>query len=533
VLIIRAVVRHIGVFLAAVALASAVSDVARADEPAAPAADPYAAFRYATPQDKQYLRAGLEVGSVLGVGLVDYLLNTTARGGTLRAGEIRWDLRYDWPTLHDKLTGVGLNLDSNKFPTNYASHPLAGTLYFQAARSNHLSFAESFLYAILGSTTWEYFGEIREITSINDLIVTPVSGAAIGESTMQLAGFFDRGRKQFSNDALSFLFSPVKSVNDAFDSSHPLRSTETDSLGFTREIWHRFVASAGAGVTIQHDAGPGHPRGVYADQRVGVDFALANLPGYGGAGKQSHLYDDGNVSNFAIDATFSQGRAVDSLFATRIVPIGYYVRDAEVDEAGKPRGSGGLLGFRMGFEYGMHEWDRDGGRPVDITCFVSPLGVASEYVYASGPFQLRTALDLYGALTGVTPYAFGDYMVLHQNVVRGLPTVLANQGYYHSVSITAVPQVEARWRAVGLGVRWRFDTFRPITGHDENEPLVDESIRMSDRRSILQATLALTPPSTPIRIAVDARRASRAGRMGTVESSRDESSLLGSIGVVF
>ena len=375
--------KNTGVFLAAVALASALPSVARADEPA-PAepqvtTDPYAAMPLVRQEDKHYLRAGLEVGGILAVGLVDYMLNTTARGGTVRAGDTRWALRYDWELFRNKLTGTGINLDSNKFPTNYASHPYAGTMYFQAARSNHLSFAESFLFSILGSTTWEYFGEIRETTSINDLIVTPVSGTAIGEATMQLSAFFGRGRKNFGNGALSVLFSPVRAVNDSFDGSALVRSNDTDGLGFPREIWHRFEVSAGAGVTVQENAGALHPRGVYFDQRVGLDLALANLPGYAGAAHEAHLYDDGNVSNFKIDATFSGGRAVDSLFMTRIVPIGYYVRDASPEG-----GSGALVGMRMSFEYGMHEWDRDGSRPVDVTCFVSPIGVAAEYVYGRG-----------------------------------------------------------------------------------------------------------------------------------------------------
>src|SRR5205823_3493934 len=105
------------------------------------------------------------VGGVLAVGLVDYLLNTTARGGALHAGDEKWGLRYDWPTLRTKLVG-GLDLDANKLSTNYVGHPFAGTLYYTVARSNHLSFAESFVYAAIGSTTWEYFGEIRELTSM-------------------------------------------------------------------------------------------------------------------------------------------------------------------------------------------------------------------------------------------------------------------------------------------------------------------------------------------------------------------------------
>src|SRR4029079_4179133 len=103
---------------------------ARGDEPIALgptspaiAPDPYAAFPLVVRHDKHYLRAGLEVGGVLAVGLVDYMLSTTARGGTTPPGDARWGFRYDWEVLRGKLIGTGLDLDTNKIATNYVSHP--------------------------------------------------------------------------------------------------------------------------------------------------------------------------------------------------------------------------------------------------------------------------------------------------------------------------------------------------------------------------------------------------------------------------
>lgn len=521
--------------MAVLALAAAAPSAARADEPVTQrlSTDRYAAFPLAEHHDKHHVRAGLEVGGILAVGLVDYLLNTAARGGTLKEGDVRWDLRYDWPAFRQKLTGLGVGLDSNKMPTNYVSHPFAGTLYYSVARTNHLSFAESFLFAAVGSSTWEYFGEIREITSINDLVVTPVAGAAIGEATLELAGFFARGKKTFSNDALSLLFSPTKAINEATDDAHTLRSTDTDALGFTRDVWHRFVATAGAGVTIQQDAGRGHPRGTYPDLRFGIDTALANLPGYRGAGSEAHLYDDGNISNLSFDFALSRGRLVDALFAARVVPVGYYLREASLDEAGRPRGSGTLVGLRIGFEYAMHDWDRDRSRPVDVISMVSPLGVAAEQIWSGGDWQLCAGADLYGAIAGVSPYGVGDYRAALDPGLRGTPASVRDQGYYHAFTVTAAPSLGATWRWLDLGARARFDSFRAITGVDENEPLVGKGIRITDTRASLEATLSIRPPGTPISLSWSVRSRSRRGEMGSVAAERDETSLHGSVGVVF
>lgn len=469
--------------------------------------DPYEAFPLVVPHDKHYVRAGLEEGGILIVGLVDYLLNTNARGGTLRAGEQRWALRYDWPTLHDKLIGTGLNLDANKFNTNYASHPFAGTLYYTAARSNHLSFAESFLFAILSSTTWEYFGEIREITSINDLITTPVSGTAIGEALMQLHGFVRRGEKGFLNDTLSFLTSPVAAVNEWTDEAESLRGLQP---------WHRFVASGGLAATKQR-------KETYLDERLSIDLAIANLPGYGSTGHEGHLFDDGNVSNIRFDVTSSRGHVVDALFATRIVPVGYWWRDRE---------HGAYVGLRMGFEYGMHDWDRDRARSTDLFTFASPLGVAAEYAFASGDLQLRTSLDVYASLAGITPYALFDYLKTHSS--GPLLTPIRENGYYHAFTVTAAPAVEVAWRNVRLKTELRVDSFRAIQGVDENEGQgVDDSIRIDDRRFLTKTTLSYTPPKTPLRLSVDVSRGERSGRVGEISASRIETSLGGSIGAVF
>jgi hypothetical protein len=538
------------VALAAFTLAMASSPARAADDAPAPDADPaprslapttgdedayddFATFMLVKRHDKHYLRAGLEVGAVLAVGLVDYLLNTSARGGTMKATDARWDLRYDWPTLRGKLTGEDIALDSNKFNTNYVSHPFAGTLYYSVARSNHLSFAESFLYAVLGSTTWEYFGEIRETTSVNDLVVTPVSGAAIGEATMQMAAFFDRGEKRFSNDLLSFLFSPLKTVNEALDDAHPLRTAHPDDLGFATEPWHRFTLSAGAGVTSPSAAGPGHPRASYLDERFDVDMQLANLPDYARAGRRSRLFDDGNVASVRFGASLSGGEVVDAQFATRTVPVGYYLRDAALDDRGRVRGHGALLGLRIGFEYGTHTWDRDHAfaRPNDVIAIASPIGLAAEHTYDEGALRIRTSIDLYGGIAGVTPYALGEYR--SNRPLDGMPTTLRQAGYYHGVSISAVPGLELSSRELSLSGHFRVDSFRALEGVDEDPSSVDRSLGLSDVRTEAEATFAFRPAGTRARLAVSGLRRSRIGDAGPVHASRIEIGALGTVGVVF
>ena len=74
----------------------------------------------------------------------------------------------------------GFKWDNDKLGTNMFAHPYNGNLFFNAARSNGYNFWKSELFAIGGSAMWELFMEC-EYPSTNDIIATPIGGAAIGE----------------------------------------------------------------------------------------------------------------------------------------------------------------------------------------------------------------------------------------------------------------------------------------------------------------------------------------------------------------
>lgn len=475
--------------------------------------DEFEAFPMIVRHDKHYTRAGVEVGSIVIIGFVDYLLNTRARGGELREGDRLWEFRYDWEDLRGKLIGTAYELDGNKFGTNYISHPAAGTMYFHAARSNHLSFTESFIFSVLGSSIWEYFGELRERVSINDMVVTPVAGAAIGEATMQLSGFFDRGKKNVPNGVLSFVFAPVKAINHLSEGAEPLRSHEIDSLGFAVGPWHRFETRVGYATTSQQGT-----EGGYGDLRFALDTKLANLPGYAGQGRHSRIFDDGNVSSLSFEGALSRGELVDGLLRTRTLPFGFYHRDASVDARGRLSGEGAVLGLRVGFEYGVHDFDRDRARPKDVVSVVSPVGIGAEYTLDRGPVHIRTALDVYGSIAGVRPYALG------YRAREGVPESTKNDGYYHALGVTAEPRVEIRLGPIEAAARMRADAFRAID---------DRELRLNDRRFVLGASLAWQTSATPLRFEIGMEHRSRAGNLGGEHASRTERSLYGSAGIVF
>lgn len=70
--------------------------------------------------------------------------------------------------------------DSDYIHTNTFEHPVHGAIYYNIARLNGMSIAESSLYTLGGSWMWEIFCE-SEQPSINDMVYTTFGGISLGE----------------------------------------------------------------------------------------------------------------------------------------------------------------------------------------------------------------------------------------------------------------------------------------------------------------------------------------------------------------
>lgn len=114
----------------------------------------------------------------------------------------------------------GFVWDNDKFSTNLFAHPYHGNLYFNAARSNGLSFMASVPYAFGGSLMWEVAGEV-EPPALNDLIATTIGGMAIGEVTHRLSAlvYDDRtkGSRRFLRELVGTIINPIGGLNRLID----------------------------------------------------------------------------------------------------------------------------------------------------------------------------------------------------------------------------------------------------------------------------------------------------------------------------
>jgi hypothetical protein len=104
--------------------------------------------------------------------------------------QLSWLRGVDWtPVTRESLADnlrSGFTFDQDELQTNFFGHPYHGGLNFNSARAAGLGFWTSAMYSFAASLAWELFAEV-EPPSINDLLVTSLSGVMLGEITFRLS----------------------------------------------------------------------------------------------------------------------------------------------------------------------------------------------------------------------------------------------------------------------------------------------------------------------------------------------------------
>ena len=129
-------------------------------------------------------------------------------------------VKQDWANINGESISEnfrkGLTWDDDGFSMNQFFHPYHGSAYFNAARSNGLSFWESAPYVLGGSLMWEYAMETTR-PSYNDLLNTTLSGITLGEITFRISDLIidesASGLERFTREFTSTLMDPVKGFN--------------------------------------------------------------------------------------------------------------------------------------------------------------------------------------------------------------------------------------------------------------------------------------------------------------------------------
>lgn len=470
------------------------------------------------PRQKNYLMSALQTGVILGTGTWWYWSSS--------APEETWDLRFDLASWRRKLDGDALRFDADRFDTNASSHPRAGLYYYQVARGNGFSFAESYVWTAVASALWEYLIEWNENPSINDLILTPAGGAVMGESTFRLGSFFGMSSPTLANRTAATLFSPIAALDDLLTGRPRSVEGPFDALGFTQTMKHKFaLVFDRLACTID---------GKRSDQSaVSLDTAVVSHRGYRRPGHRTVTVGPGAWTELAARLFFDSDTVEGFNLHSSALVVGRYTRHyAERDPSEswrttRPRGWGLLFGLGTAFDYHARElnpW-------LDKIVSAGLLGPTAELSAESGSFGVRLALSSYYSFAMVQSLAYmADASPASPLAVN---TALRNQGYYYGHGVTSLGLLAFRIGDVELSVAADFGAYWSINGRDRFQERLESDISLSDTRSSGVAAAGVRPWGGPILIAGRLERLERIGHMGSSSASSEETRAGVGAGLIF
>lgn len=124
---------------------------------------------------------------------------------------------YDFKTNFVNAFTMPPVIDEDPWYINYIGHPYQGAYYYNAYRSQGAKVWQSALMSVAHSAMWEYLIESNfERPSIQDLIVTPVLGSALGELTHYLTIQMSKNGFKWYEIVIVCIINPMWALNNGF-----------------------------------------------------------------------------------------------------------------------------------------------------------------------------------------------------------------------------------------------------------------------------------------------------------------------------
>ena len=456
-----------------------------------------------------YLYTTLETVLVLAGGTVWYL-----RHGT----DESWRDAFDFRTWKRKLNGEDVTFDGDHFNTNAAGHPIDGAGYYQIARGNGLGPGAAFVTSALASTFWEFFVELPEHPSINDLIMTPVGGAVIGEATYRLGRYLAVSGSGSVRCAAAFVFAPVAMINDRLhcrqrDGILPAARLEL-SVGLNR---------------VEFDGGATRNEVALA---FGSDIVTQRA--YRQAGSGGVMIGPGQWAGFNTDLRLGESNLEGAWFNARAVWGGRYQRhyrsmteETDLPGTGGPtQGWGWLLGMGSSFDYRL----RNLPTVHDRIASVGLLGPAFELSARNGA-TMRATFNLQYAFALVGSIAYrADPTSLADDVIK---TELRNFGYYYAQGVVSSATLMFDLGAIGFNADGRGGWYWSINDGDPAQSAIQRDVRLHDTRFYLTTSVWTRPLVGAARFGLAYQQVWRHSNMLGATIATTENDILATAALIF
>jgi hypothetical protein len=449
-----------------------------------------------------------------------------------------WSAYHDWiedwqyeltfeDQFHRFLTTEAIRFDSNAYAVNW-THVIGGSLYYQFARTNYLSWPQAMLAAFINSSVYEYVSEWREVISINDTLLTTFGGYAVGEPWFQLSDYFHHS-KSVALHVLAFM-NPVNEFNQWLDRKEPAskvyRAPGWTGMEFSASWWH--------------DSETG--RGSYDALRLGMEAQIIRTPEYGNPGTFKKTLRDTSFSELSLDVilrahqpddVYLEGGPWEEVdFTTRTVGLSSYSQ--KIDELG--RGSALSIGLGSALTFVRKRppvYDNKVVRvyldplPETPTDFRDKLAVAHiagpvvDWTHFGRGFKVRAVADAYFDFGMVHSFAFNAYSALSS--IEGMKSTLGYYAYTYSYGGSASGRVDLDWGNLRVRALISGHIWDSIDSRDRIPEEVTNNVGATDTRTRLLFKAGWRLPSAPVRAFFAFESIGRWGRIGDVRADSRES----------
>jgi hypothetical protein len=378
---------------------------------------------------------------------------------------------------------------------NFIGHPFSGAFLYAAARRNGLNLAESFGYAVASSTAYEFLLEWREKPSINDLVVTPAGGLAIGEFFVHFVDYVHSapGGGRTIHRVLSY---PLGLGGHLHPAHRSIDSLPADSLGYSSYFAHRFDLMIGTSSASNDESRSA------ALHTAEVSAQITSMPGLLRPGRFATSFADGNFTEARARFGYADDQwLVDLLFDSNLV--GRYAQDIE------DRGSAWMLALNTSFRYLNREvLDRR-----DFYGIAHLLGPAFKLWAVKGAFTAKFEGTAHFDFAGIRSLAYGPWT--EQVGREGTKTVLQAQNYDYLYGGSARARGTLALEGLELSTEAFAGTYRSFDRWDRFQENVTRNIHGTEGILELRAALAWKPWCIPLQLRVYGDHLGRVSEMSS------------------
>jgi hypothetical protein len=440
----------------------------------------------------------------------------------------------DWqfPNLWDKLAHRSIaRFDDNLETTNWLLHPTAGAFHYGLTRVNGFGVLPSFGAAAASSMLYEVVFEWKEIISINDLVVTPFGGMAVGEVFFQLGNYLNSrqprprrlnevtGAGEFGRNVSSATLGLPRHTNNKLDDPPAAPLVPDDNLGLSSAYAHRFDVFMGGDFVANDEGDTG------AVTALGATSEIVSMPGFLRPGKFDTWFWGGNFTRLALRLSFDSSLREFDLQADAHL-FGYFEQDIHAVAGGR-RGHASELGFHTMLHYSERAlFDRR-----DQYGLVHLLGPVGNWWFERGSARFRLGADVAPDFAAPLSLAYGAWT--EEFGPEGTKSSLLSHGYYFAWGASAGAHASVAMNGGSLAVNARYGRYESIDGFERMQEQVTREVHMNDEILELGAALSLEPRGTPLTLRMEAAHIGRRSAMPPVTVQRSDQRLGVSLGVRF